>query len=103
MLSKTILLRLILNHCLILENEIGSLLLLSPDHSTINCIRSERLQDVLKQIFAQVVMQLVDHGLISYETITRPCGLSKKLSMGKNFKKKEDVSVMRHPLSYSIV
>lgn len=36
-----------------------------PDHNTINRFRSERLQDVLKQIFAQVVLLLVDHGLIS--------------------------------------
>jgi len=35
-----------------------------PDHNTINRFRSDRLQDVLKQVFSQVVLLLVDHGLI---------------------------------------
>jgi len=36
-----------------------------PDHNTINRFRSERLTNVLKEIFSQVVMLLVDAGQIS--------------------------------------
>ena len=44
------------------------------------------------------VRQSQDEGASSRETITRPCGLSKKLSMGKDFKKKGDASFRKHPL-----
>ena len=37
----------------------------TPDHNTINRFRGERLQEVLKQVFSQVVMLLVDHGLVN--------------------------------------
>lgn len=40
-----------------------------PDHNTINRFRSERLQDVLKQVFTQVVLLLVDHGLVDLKEV----------------------------------
>lgn len=40
-----------------------------PDHNTINRFRSERLKDVLKSIFAQVVQLLVGSGHISLQEI----------------------------------
>lgn len=40
-----------------------------PDHNTLNRFRSERLKDVLKEIFAQVVLLLVDSGHISLQEI----------------------------------
>lgn len=40
-----------------------------PDHNTINRFRSERLKDVLKEIFGQVVLLLVDSGHISLQEI----------------------------------
>jgi transposase len=40
-----------------------------PDHNTINRFRSERLKDVLKPIFAQVVQLLVDSGHIRLQEI----------------------------------
>jgi len=40
-----------------------------PDHNTLNRFRSERLKDVLKEIFAQVVLLLVDAGHISLQEI----------------------------------
>ena len=40
-----------------------------PDHNTIARFRSERLKDVLKQIFAQVVELLVEEGLVSIGNI----------------------------------
>ena len=36
-----------------------------PDHNTINRFRSDRLKSVLKEVFSQVVMLLVDHGHIT--------------------------------------
>ena len=36
-----------------------------PDHNTINRFRSERLRGVLKEVFSQVVLLLVDHGHIT--------------------------------------
>ena len=40
-----------------------------PDHNTIARFRSERLKDVLKAIFGQVVELLVEEGLVSINTI----------------------------------
>ena len=36
-----------------------------PDHNTINRFRSERLKGVLREVFSQVVLLLVDHGHIT--------------------------------------
>jgi transposase len=36
-----------------------------PDHNTINRFRSERLKGVLKEVFSQVVLLLVDNGVIT--------------------------------------
>ncbi len=36
-----------------------------PDHNTINRFRSDRLRGVLKEVFSQVVLLLVDHGYIT--------------------------------------
>jgi len=40
-----------------------------PDHNTLNRFRSERLKDVLKEIFAQVVLLLVESGHVSLQEI----------------------------------
>ncbi len=40
-----------------------------PDHHTINRFRSERLRNILKEIFAQVVLLLVDSGHVGLEEI----------------------------------
>jgi len=40
-----------------------------PDHNTINRFRSDRLGDVLKEIFSQVVLLLVDNGLINLKQV----------------------------------
>lgn len=40
-----------------------------PDHNTLNRFRSERLKNVLKEIFAQVVLLLVDSGHISLQQV----------------------------------
>jgi transposase len=40
-----------------------------PDHNTLNRFRGERLKDVLKEIFAQVVLLLVDSGHISLQEV----------------------------------
>lgn len=40
-----------------------------PDHNTLNRFRSERLKDVLKEIFAQVVMLLVGSGHVSLKEV----------------------------------
>lgn len=40
-----------------------------PDHNTINRFRSERLNGVLKEIFSQVVLLLVDSGVISMNEV----------------------------------
>jgi transposase len=40
-----------------------------PDHNTLNRFRSEKLKDVLKEIFAQVVMMLVDSGHVSLKDV----------------------------------
>lgn len=40
-----------------------------PDHNTINRFRSERLKNVLKNIFAEVVMLLVDSGHVSLKDV----------------------------------
>ena len=36
-----------------------------PDHNTINRFRSDRLKDMLKEVFSQVVHLLIDHGHIT--------------------------------------
>ena len=41
----------------------------TPDHNTINRFRGERLQQALKQVFSQVVMLLVDHGLVNMKEV----------------------------------
>ena len=40
-----------------------------PDHNTINRFRSNRLQDVLRTIFKQVVLLLADEGLLSLKEL----------------------------------
>lgn len=40
-----------------------------PDHRTINRFRSERLRNILKEVFAQIVMMLVDSGHVSLKEI----------------------------------
>lgn len=40
-----------------------------PDHNTLARFRSERLKDVLKQIFGQVVELFVEEGLVSIKTL----------------------------------
>jgi transposase len=40
-----------------------------PDHHTINRFRSERLRNILKEVFAQVVLLLVDSGHVSLQEI----------------------------------
>jgi transposase len=40
-----------------------------PDHHTINRFRSERLRNILKEVFAQVVLLLADNGLVSLQEI----------------------------------
>ena len=45
-----------------------------PDHNTIARFRSERLKDVLKVIFGQVVMLLVEEGMVSIKSLYPPTG-----------------------------
>jgi transposase len=40
-----------------------------PDHNTINCFRSDRLKDVLKTVFGQVVELLVEAGHLSLKEV----------------------------------
>jgi transposase len=40
-----------------------------PDHHTINRFRSERLRNILKEVFAQIVMLLVDSGHVSLKEV----------------------------------
>lgn len=40
-----------------------------PDHNTINRFRSDRLKDVLKKIFVQIVQLLAEQGLISLKEV----------------------------------
>jgi hypothetical protein len=40
-----------------------------PDHHTINRFRSERLRNILKEVFAQIVLLLVDSGQVSLKEI----------------------------------
>ena len=40
-----------------------------PDHRTINLFRSERLRNILKEVFAQIVLLLVDGGHVSLKEI----------------------------------
>ena len=40
-----------------------------PDHRTINRFRSERLRNILKEVFAQIVLLLVDSGHVSLREI----------------------------------
>lgn len=40
-----------------------------PDHHTLNRFRSERLRNILKEVFAQIVMMLVDSGHVSLKEI----------------------------------
>lgn len=40
-----------------------------PDHHTINRFRSERLRNILREVFAQVVLLLVDSGHVSLQEI----------------------------------
>ena len=41
----------------------------TPDHNTINRFRTEKLKDVLKEVFAQVVTLMVNQGLVNIKTI----------------------------------
>ena len=41
----------------------------TPDHNTINRFRTEKLKDVLKEVFAQVVTLMVEQGLVDIKTI----------------------------------
>jgi len=41
----------------------------TPDHHTINRFRSERLTDILKEIFAQIVLLLVESGHVSLKEV----------------------------------
>lgn len=40
-----------------------------PDHHTLNRFRSERLRNILKEVFAQIVLLLVDSGHVSLQEI----------------------------------
>lgn len=40
-----------------------------PDHNTLNRFRSERLKDVLKEVFAQVVKMLIESGHVSLQEV----------------------------------
>ena len=40
-----------------------------PDHHTINRFRSERLRNILKEVFAEIVLLLVDSGHVSLKDI----------------------------------
>jgi hypothetical protein len=40
-----------------------------PDHTTINRFRSDHLRNVLKEIFSQVVLLLVENGLINLKQV----------------------------------
>ena len=40
-----------------------------PDHHTINRFRSERLKNILKEVFAQIVLLLVDRGQVSLKEV----------------------------------
>lgn len=40
-----------------------------PDHHTLNRFRSERLRNILKEVFGQIVMMLVDSGHVSLKEI----------------------------------
>ena len=40
-----------------------------PDHHTINRFRGERLRNILKEVFAQVILLLVDSGQVSLQEI----------------------------------
>ena len=41
----------------------------TPDHNTINRFRTEKLKEVLKEVFAQVVTMMVNQGLVDIKTI----------------------------------
>ena len=41
----------------------------APDHNTINRFRSERLKEVLRQVFTQVVMLLAEQGLLNIKEL----------------------------------
>lgn len=43
--------------------------MMQPDHHTINRFRSERLRHILKEVFAQIVMLLVDSGHVNLKEI----------------------------------
>jgi len=43
--------------------------MMQPDHHTINRFRSERLRNILKEVFAQIVLLLVDSGHVSLKEI----------------------------------
>jgi len=43
--------------------------MVQPDHHTINRFRSERLRNILKEVFAQVVLLLVESGHVSLQEI----------------------------------
>ena len=43
--------------------------MLQPDHHTINRFRSERLRNILKEVFAQIVLLLVESGHVSLKEI----------------------------------
>lgn len=41
----------------------------TPDHNTINRFRSERLKDVIKEVFSQVVLMLAEEGRLSLKEV----------------------------------
>lgn len=40
-----------------------------PDHNTINRFRSDRLKGVVKEVFSQVVMMLVESGHVDLQRV----------------------------------
>ena len=44
-------------------------MLSNPDHSTISDFRSQRLKDLIKDIFTQVVLLLAEEGLVDIKTL----------------------------------
>jgi transposase len=41
----------------------------TPDHNTINRFRSERLKEVLRQVFTQVVLLLAEEGVLNTKSL----------------------------------
>jgi len=61
-----------------------------PDHNTINRFRSERLKGVLKEVFSQFVLLLVEKGVI---TLKEACPDGTKIEANANRYTKEKVRV----------